>query len=80
MNQGNFHTFITYNSKDKARARKLIRKVQKQSCDLDKTVTGEHGLGLEFRDELEYELGRDSVDTMRQIQAALDPLFLLVLL
>lgn len=41
------------------------------------TVTGEHGIGLEYRDMVVEELGENSVDMMRQIKLALDPLCLL---
>jgi len=41
------------------------------------TVSGEHGIGLENRDALVYELGEESVDTMRKLKYALDPLGLL---
>lgn len=51
--------------------------VQRYAVDLDGTVSGEHGLGLGYRDQLEYELGEDSVDAMRKIKSALDPLYLM---
>jgi len=44
---------------------------------MEGTVTGEHGIGLENRDALIYELGEDAVDTMRRLKFALDPLRLL---
>lgn len=44
---------------------------------MDGTVTGEHGIGLEFRDMLDVELGVETVDAMRRIKIALDPLCLL---
>lgn len=44
---------------------------------MDGTVTGEHGIGLEFRDAMVEELGENGVDMMRQIKLALDPLCLL---
>lgn len=40
-------------------------------------MTGEHGIGLEFRDALVEELGDSGVDMMRQIKLALDPLCLM---
>jgi D-lactate dehydrogenase (cytochrome) len=44
---------------------------------MDGTVSGEHGIGLEFRDKVIYELGSSTVDAMRSIKIALDPLCLL---
>lgn len=49
----------------------------KRAVEMEGTVTGEHGVGLVKRDYLEHELGVTTVDTMRQIKKALDPLCLL---
>lgn len=74
---GNFHTTILYPQSEKQKARELITWVQRQAIELGGTITGEHGIGLEYRDELIEELGDGAVDTMRQIKMALDPLCLL---
>lgn len=68
---------MLFNAAEKAVARKYINDVQRLSVDLDGTISGEHGLGLEFRDQLVYELGAESVDAMRRIKFALDPLCLM---
>lgn len=54
-----------------------MRQAQKLGISFDGTVTGEHGIGLINRDALIWELGDDTVATMRQIKMALDPLCLL---
>lgn len=41
------------------------------------TVSGEHGIGLEYRDQVVYELGEPTIDAMRAVKLALDPLCLL---
>lgn len=74
---GNFHTAILYPADQKVKARDLITWVQRQAIELGGTVTGEHGIGLEFRDALVEELGDSGVDMMRQIKLALDPLCLM---
>lgn len=51
--------------------------MQRQAIELGGTITGEHGVGLEYRDELIEELGDGTIDAMRQIKMALDPLCLL---
>lgn len=61
----------------KQQAREIITWVQRLAIDMDGTVTGEHGIGLEFRDAMVEELGENGVDMMRQIKLALDPLCLL---
>lgn len=51
--------------------------MQRLAIEMGGTVTGEHGIGLEYRDMVVEELGENSVDMMRQIKLALDPLCLL---
>ena len=41
------------------------------------TITGEHGVGLVKRDHLEEELGQETVDLMRKLKFAFDPLCIL---
>ncbi|KAE8453281.1 hypothetical protein EG329_011348 [Mollisiaceae sp. DMI_Dod_QoI] len=77
VGDGNFHTTVLYSPHEKPLARKIIRDVQKLGVDMHGTVTGEHGIGLENRDALIYELGEESVDAMRRVKYALDPLGLL---
>jgi D-lactate dehydrogenase (cytochrome) len=74
---GNFHTTVLYSPPQKALARKIIRDTQRLGVDMHGTVSGEHGIGLENRDALIYELGEDSVDAMRKLKFALDPLGLM---
>jgi D-lactate dehydrogenase (cytochrome) len=49
----------------------------KRAIEMEGTVTGEHGVGLVKRDYLPHELGQTTVDAMRQIKRAFDPLCLL---
>ena len=44
---------------------------------MEGTVTGEHGVGLIKRDYLAHELGESTVDLMRKMKQAMDPLCLL---
>ena len=77
VGDGNFHTTVLYNAKDRKKAEKLIAETQRLGIELHGTITGEHGVGLDLRDMLEEELGVESIDAMRQIKLALDPLCLL---
>ena len=77
VGDGNFHTTVLYSAAEKETARKIILDTQKMAVDLDGTVSGEHGIGIEYRDQVVYELGEDSVDAMRRVKFALDPLCLL---
>jgi D-lactate dehydrogenase (cytochrome) len=74
---GNFHTTVLYGAKDKEKARRIIATVQRRAIEMEGTITGEHGIGLEYRDMLVHENGPAYVDAMRQVKLALDPLCLL---
>jgi D-lactate dehydrogenase (cytochrome) len=58
-------------------AEDLVHRMVDRAIKMEGTVTGEHGIGLIKRDDLDSELGKDTVDTMRKIKMALDPLCLL---
>lgn len=75
--KGNVHAAIFYNEAEKEKAEKVVLEVERLGIEMDGTITGEHGIGLEKRDRLVDELGEDSVDTMRRLKVALDPLCLL---
>ncbi|KAL6714293.1 D-lactate ferricytochrome c oxidoreductase [Lecanora helva] len=77
VGDGNFHTSILYSEKEKAAAEKIIADTQRRGVEMDGTVTGEHGIGLNLRDMLQVELGDNAIDMMRKIKFALDPLCLL---
>ena len=74
---GNTHASVMYGEKDKEKAEKIIEDVQRMGIEMGGTVTGEHGVGLIYRDALIRELGEETVATMRRIKMALDPLCLL---
>ena len=77
VGDGNFHTSVLYGAEDREKAERIIREVQQMGVDMEGTVTGEHGIGLINRDALVYEVGQSTVDTMRRIKLALDPMCLL---
>jgi len=49
----------------------------KRAIELEGTATGEHGVGLVKRDYLPHEVGSTTVDAMRKLKLAFDPLCLL---
>jgi D-lactate dehydrogenase (cytochrome) len=77
VGDGNFNTMVTFSADEEKKASKIISATQKQSVNLEGTVTGEHGIDLEFRDQIVYELGEGPVDAMRQVESTLDPLGLM---
>ena len=74
---GNIHASVLYGPKDEKKAQGIIKDIQKMGIEMGGTVTGEHGVGLINRDALVDEVGMETIDTMRRIKLALDPLCLL---
>lgn len=69
---------ILYNKKTEyEKTKHLVHDMVKRAIALEGTATGEHGVGLVKRDYLEHELGKDTIDAMRQLKRAYDPLCLL---
>ena len=69
---------ILYNKKTEyEKAKHLVHEQVKRAIELEGTATGEHGVGLVKRDYLPHELGASTVDAMRQLKKAFDPLCLL---
>ncbi|KAH8734771.1 hypothetical protein BGZ61DRAFT_342459 [Ilyonectria robusta] len=77
VGDGNFHTILLYNDAQRHKAETVVHRMVKKAVEMEGTVTGEHGVGLVKRDYLPHELGETTVDAMRQIKKAFDPLCLL---
>ncbi|PYH42169.1 FAD-binding oxidoreductase [Aspergillus saccharolyticus JOP 1030-1] len=77
VGDGNFHAIILFNEAEKRAAEAVVHRMVKRAVQLEGTVTGEHGVGLVKRDYLEHELGEKTVDAMRRLKLAFDPLCLL---
>ncbi|KPI38705.1 D-lactate dehydrogenase [cytochrome], mitochondrial [Cyphellophora attinorum] len=77
VGDGNFHSIILYNDQNKDVAENVVHRMIKKAIDMDGTVTGEHGVGLKKREYLKEELSEDTVDAMRKLKLAFDPLGIL---
>ncbi|KAI5289802.1 D-lactate ferricytochrome c oxidoreductase [Ascosphaera aggregata] len=77
VGDGNFHTVILASDDDRKTAEGIVHRMVKRAVELEGTVTGEHGVGLIKRDYLPHEYGETTVDAMRKLKQAFDPLFLL---
>ncbi|AEO69982.1 uncharacterized protein THITE_2069500 [Thermothielavioides terrestris NRRL 8126] len=77
VGDGNFHVILLYSDAERKLAEDCVHRMVKRAVELEGTVTGEHGVGLVKRDYLPHELGETTVDAMRKIKAAFDPLCLL---
>ena len=67
VGDGNFHTILLYNDKQRTQAEELVHRMVKRAVEMEGTVTGEHGVGLVKRDYLSHELGETTVDAMRKV-------------
>ncbi|KAL4869637.1 hypothetical protein BDV12DRAFT_167337 [Aspergillus spectabilis] len=77
VGDGNFHAIILFNEAEKQTAAGVVHRMVKRAVEMEGTVTGEHGVGLIKRDYLQHEVGESTVDAMRRLKLALDPLRLL---
>ncbi|KAJ5734788.1 hypothetical protein N7533_013191 [Penicillium manginii] len=77
VGDGNFHAIILFNDGEKNVAEGVVHRMVKRAVEMEGTVTGEHGVGLVKRDYLAHELGETTVDAMRRLKLAYDPLRLL---
>jgi D-lactate dehydrogenase (cytochrome) len=79
VGDGNFHTLVLMDANDPKeieRAEEFVARLNLRAIGMDGTCTGEHGIGQGKVAFLDRELG-DSVDFMRTIKQALDPLDIL---
>ena len=77
VGDGNFHLSYLLDPNDAAEAataERLSVQMVRRAISLGGTCTGEHGIGLHKIGYLVEEAGPGSVDVMRQIKRALDPL------
>lgn len=77
VGDGNFHAFVLYNDHNKTVAEGVVHRLVERAIEMEGTCTGEHGVGMVKRPYLLSELGDETIDTMRRIKLALDPLRLL---
>ncbi|KAI9753961.1 MAG: hypothetical protein M4579_004921 [Chaenotheca gracillima] len=77
VGDGNFHSILLFNETERKIAEDLVHRMVERAIEMEGTVTGEHGIGLVKRDYLNDELGTSTVDAMRKLKQAYDPLCLL---
>ncbi|PWW76483.1 FAD-binding domain-containing protein [Tuber magnatum] len=77
VGDGNFHCILLFNKSEQEVAAGVVHRMIERAVKMEGTVTGEHGVGLVKRDYLEGELGANTVDAMRRLKLAFDPLCLL---
>ncbi|PMP92835.1 MAG: glycolate oxidase subunit GlcD, partial [Desulfurella sp.] len=73
---GNIHTNIMYNTKDKdeeKRAYQAMDEVFDECLKLGGSISGEHGIGITKQDYLERQVGSRTIQLYKQIKYAFDP-------
>jgi glycolate oxidase len=80
LGDGNIHVNFMCDRADPVavrRARAAVGETFAASVELGGTISGEHGIGYVKAPYLEMALGRDTIEAMRRIKRALDPLGIL---
>lgn len=80
VGDGNFHESIMYNKKDpkeRAMVEQCVKNMVRRALDMEGTCTGEHSIGWGKKDSLVLEVGEETVDVMRMLKGALDPLWIM---
>ena len=77
---GNLHPTFLLDMKDKdemARTEKAVAELFQLAIDLEGTISGEHGIGLEKKPFLENQIGAAGIQLLQNIKKTFDPLNLL---
>ncbi|KAJ3998891.1 FAD-linked oxidase-like protein [Lentinula boryana] len=75
VGDGNFHAQIMFiNEAELATAKVVVERMVHRAIAMDGTCTGEHGVGLGKKQYLVEELGAGTVELMKTVKRALDPL------
>ncbi|KAE9394580.1 hypothetical protein BT96DRAFT_923434 [Gymnopus androsaceus JB14] len=75
VGDGNFHAQILFSDDSELEvAKEAVVRMVKRAIAMDGTCTGEHGVGLGKKEFLVEELGAGTVELMRTVKRALDPL------
>lgn len=72
---GNFHAILMFRDDEELeKVRGAVHRMVHQALELDGTCTGEHGVGVGKTKYLSEELGEGTVELMRTVKKAVDPL------
>lgn len=76
VGDGNFHENITYDStkpEEYEKAKKAVKNMVQRAIDIERTCTGEHGIGFGKREALQQEVGNATISFM--VCSLLSPAF-----
>ncbi|KAJ1307473.1 hypothetical protein OPQ81_001572 [Rhizoctonia solani] len=75
VGDGNFHTLLLFETEEELeRVKGVVHRMVERAIALDGTCTGEHGVGVGKKEYLYEELGEGTVELMKTIKIAIDPL------
>jgi D-lactate dehydrogenase (cytochrome) len=75
VGDGNFHAILLLRDDEEVKkGKEAVRRMVKRAIALEGTCTGEHGVGVGKKAYLVEELGEGTVELMRNIKRAIDPL------
>ncbi|EIM83944.1 D-lactate dehydrogenase cytochrome oxidoreductase, partial [Stereum hirsutum FP-91666 SS1] len=75
VGDGNFHALMLFkDDKELEKVSAAVHRLAHRAIALDGTCTGEHGVGVGKKEYLTEELGENTVELMRTVKAAIDPL------
>ncbi|KAF9483866.1 D-lactate dehydrogenase cytochrome oxidoreductase [Pholiota conissans] len=75
VGDGNFHALILFDKdREMDAVSGAVHRLVHRAIALDGTCTGEHGVGLGKKEYLRDELGRSTVELMKTVKKAIDPL------
>ncbi|KAF8836757.1 FAD-binding domain-containing protein [Paxillus ammoniavirescens] len=75
VGDGNFHALILFrDEKELKSVSEAVHRLIHRAIEMDGTCTGEHGVGIGKTEYLVKELGEDTVELMKTVKRAIDPL------
>lgn len=75
VGDGNFHALILFKDEEELRSvGEAVHRLVHRAIQMDGTCTGEHGVGVGKTEYLVEELGEDTVELMKTVKNAIDPL------
>lgn len=75
VGDGNFHALILFKDEDELQSvGAAVHRLVHRAIQMDGTCTGEHGVGVGKTEYLVEELGEGTVELMRTVKKAIDPL------
>ena len=73
MGDGNLHLFVSCGNDDTSAKYKVEEIVYKSLQEIDGSITGEHGIGLEKKHWLHLSRTAEEIQLMKTIKKAFDP-------